>query len=191
MHLEKRGFQEARRYDDGPRGFQESRQYGDDPRMFREVRQIGDDPRGLRETRRYEDDYKESKRYDSYPSGLQEARPYANDPRGFQKTMLQETPRDLPHERRRYDEDPRQKEQHFEEYSRTEAPRSTQETRYYEDDYIGFGNLDPERNWGRSLERFENRGPADVERGFQGSHTSNFFKCLYGKLVFLRTDDEE
>ncbi|KAF4100418.1 uncharacterized protein si:ch211-13c6.2 isoform X1 [Onychostoma macrolepis] len=175
MHLEKRGFQEARRYDDGPRSFQESRQYGDDPRMFREVRQIGDDPRGLRETRRYEDDYQESKRFDGYPSGLQEARPYANDPRGFQKTMLQETPRDLP-ERRRYDEDPRQNEQHFEEYSRAsraEAPRNTQETRYYEDDYRGFGNLDPERNWehqkGRSLERFENRGPGDVERGFQES----------------------
>ncbi|XP_016398084.1 uncharacterized protein LOC107731497 isoform X1 [Sinocyclocheilus rhinocerous] len=172
MHLEKRGFQEARRYEDGPRSFQESRQFGDDPRMFREVRQIGDDPRGLRETRRYEDDYKESKRFDSYPSGLQEARPYANDPRGFQKMMLQETTRDLP-ERRRYDEDPRQKEQHFEEYSRAEAPRSTQETRYYEGDYRGFGNLDPERNWehqkGRSLERFENRGPADLERGFQES----------------------
>uniref|UniRef100_A0A672T431 Uncharacterized protein n=1 Tax=Sinocyclocheilus grahami TaxID=75366 RepID=A0A672T431_SINGR len=172
MHLGKRGFQEARRYEDGPRSFQESRQFGDDPRMFREVRQIGDDPRGLRETRRYEDDYKESKRFDSYPSDLQEARPYANDPRGFQKMMLQETTRDLP-ERRRYDEDPRQKEQHFEEYSRAEAPRSTQETRYYEGDYRGFGNLDPERNWehqkGRSLERFENRGPADLERGFQES----------------------
>lgn len=49
---------------------------------------------------------------------------------------------------------------------------STQETRYYEGDYRGFGSQDPERNWeqqkGRSLERFENRGPADVERGFQG-----------------------
>lgn len=189
MHLEKRGFLEARRYDDGPRSFQESRQYGDDPRMLmtREVRQIGDDPRGLRETRRYEDDYKESKRFDGYPSGLQEARPYANDPRVFQKQMLQETPRDLP-ERRRYDEDPRQKEQHFEEYSRAsraEAPRNTQETRYYEDDYRGFGNLDPERNWehqkGRSLERFENRGPADVERGFQGNHTSNFFSNVVGQ----------
>lgn len=85
--------------------------------------------------------------------------------------MLQETTRDLP-ERRCYDEDPRQQEQHFEEYSRAAAPRSTQETRYYEGDYRGFGSLDPERNWeqqkGRSLERFENRGPADVERGFQG-----------------------
>ncbi|XP_043073628.1 uncharacterized protein si:ch211-13c6.2 isoform X2 [Puntigrus tetrazona] len=160
MHLGKRGFPEARRYDDGPRSFQESRQYGDDPRMFREVQQIGDDPRGLRETRHYEGDYKESKRFEGYPSGLQEERPYANDHP----------------ERRRYDEDPRQKEQHFEEYSRAsraEAPRNTQETRYYEDDYRGFGNLDPQRNWenqkGRSLERFENRGPADVERGFQAS----------------------
>ncbi len=149
--------------------------------MFQEVRQIGDDPRGLRETRRYEDDYEESKRFDGYPSGLQEARPYANDPRGFQKTMLQETPRDLP-EKKRYDEDPRQKEQHFEEYSRAEAPRNTQETRYYEEDFRGFGNLDPGRNWehqkGRSLERFENRGPADDTRGFQGNHTSNYFKWL-------------
>ncbi|XP_073678021.1 uncharacterized protein [Garra rufa] len=175
MHSEKRGFQQPRRYEDGPRSFQEPRQYGDDPRMFREPRQIGDDPRVPRETRRYEDDYKESKRFDSYPSGPQEARPYANDPRVFQKTKVQETPRDLP-ERRRYDEDPRQKEQHFEEYSRAsrgEAPRNTQETRYYEDDYRAFGNLDPERKWehqkGRSLERFENRGVADVERGFQES----------------------
>ncbi|XP_026144539.1 uncharacterized protein LOC113119345 isoform X1 [Carassius auratus] len=177
MHLEKRGFQEARRYDDDPRSFQESRQYGDDPRMFREVRQIGDDPRSLSETRHYEDDYKESKRFDDYPSGLQEARPYANDPREFQTTMIQETPRDLPRERRRYHEDPRQKEQHFEEYSRAEASRSTQETRYYEDDYIGFGNVDPERNWGRSSERYENRGQEDVERGYQesfGKHPVHF-----------------
>ncbi|KAK2886971.1 hypothetical protein Q8A67_015199 [Cirrhinus molitorella] len=175
MHSEKRGFQQPRRYEEVPRSFQESRQYGDDPRMFREPQQIGDDPRGPRETRRYEDDYKESNRFDGYPSGPQEARPFASDPRGFQKTMLQEAPRDLP-ERRRYNEDPRQKEQHFEEYSRAsrvEAPRSTQETRYHEGDYRGFGNLDPERNWehqkGRSLERFENRGPANVERGFQES----------------------
>ncbi|XP_059365574.1 uncharacterized protein LOC132104261 isoform X1 [Carassius carassius] len=172
MHLEKRGFQDARRYEDGPRSFQESRQYGDDPRMFREVRQIRDDPRGLRETRRNEDDYKESKRFDGYPSGLQEARPYANDPRGFKKIMLQETTQDL-QERRHYDEDPRKQEQHFEEYSRADAPRSTQETRYYDGDYRGLGNLDPERNWehqrARSLERFDNRGPADIERGFQES----------------------
>ncbi|KTG47552.1 hypothetical protein cypCar_00011343 [Cyprinus carpio] len=73
----------------------------------------------------------------SYPSGLQEARPYASDHRGFQNMMLQETTRDLP-ERRCYDEDPRQQEQHFEEYSRAEAPRSTQETRYYEE---SFGKL--------------------------------------------------
>ncbi|KAI2652853.1 NADH-quinone oxidoreductase subunit F [Labeo rohita] len=166
MHLEKRGFQQARQYEDSPRSFQEPRQYGDDPRMFR------DDSRGQRETRRYEDDYEKSNRFDSYPSGHQEARPYASDARGIQKTILQENPRDLP-ERRRYDEDPRQKGQHFEEYSRAEATRSTQETRYYKDDYRGFGNVDPERNWehekGRSLERFENRGPADVKRGFQES----------------------
>ncbi|KAL0166298.1 hypothetical protein M9458_038142, partial [Cirrhinus mrigala] len=72
MHLEKRGFQQARQYEDGPRNFQEPRQYGDDPRI---------------ETRCYEDDYEdESNRFDGYPSGPQEARPYANDPRGIQKT---------------------------------------------------------------------------------------------------------
>ncbi|KAG1946933.1 uncharacterized protein si:ch211-13c6.2 isoform X2 [Pimephales promelas] len=169
MYSENRGFQEIRRYENDPRGFQESRQYGDDPRDIREVRQSEDDPRGHRETRRYEDDYKEPKRFDGYPSGLQEARPYADDPRGFQKSRLQENPKGLP-EMRHYDNDPREQEQCYEEYSRTsreEAPRRSQETRYYEEDYRGFGNLDSERR--RSYEHFEGRGPAGVERGFQES----------------------
>ncbi|XP_056105610.1 uncharacterized protein si:ch211-13c6.2 isoform X1 [Rhinichthys klamathensis goyatoka] len=169
MYSENRGFQEIRRYENDPRSFQESRQYGDDPRDFREVRQSEDDPRAHRETRHYEDDYKEPNRFDGYPSGLQEARPYADDPRGFQKSRLQEKPKGLP-ERRQYDDDPREQEQRYEEYSRTsreEAPRRTQETRYYEDDFRGFGNVDSERR--RSFEHFEGRGPAGVERGFQES----------------------
>ncbi|KAG1946934.1 hypothetical protein F2P79_012953 [Pimephales promelas] len=176
MYSENRGFQEIRRYENDPRGFQESRQYGDDPRDIREVRQSEDDPRGHRETRRYEDDYKEPKRFDGYPSGLQEARPYADDPRGFQKSRLQENPKGLP-EMRHYDNDPREQEQCYEEYSRTsreEAPRRSQETRYYEEDYRGFGNLDSERR--RSYEHFEGRGPAGVERGFQGKRTPSYHR---------------
>ncbi|XP_067268146.1 uncharacterized protein si:ch211-13c6.2 isoform X2 [Chanodichthys erythropterus] len=167
MYSENRGFQEIRRYENDPRGFQESGQYGDDPRDFREVRQGEDDPRGLRETRRYEDNYKGSNQFDGYPSG-QEERPYTDDPRGFQKTRFQENPQGNP-ERRRYD-DPREKEQHYEEYSRAsreEPPRRTQETRYYEGDYRGFGNVDSERR--RSFEHFEDRGPAGAGRGFQES----------------------
>ncbi|XP_067282835.1 trichohyalin isoform X1 [Pseudorasbora parva] len=169
MYSENRGFQEIRRYENDPRNFQESRQYGDDPRDFREVRQSEDDPRGLRETRHYEEDYKEPNRFDGYPSGHQETRPYADDPRGFQNSRLQENPQGLP-ERRLYDEDPRDKEQNYEDYSRASrepAPRRSQETRYYEGNYRGFGNFDSERR--RSFEHFEGRGPAGVERGFQES----------------------
>ncbi|KAK7125068.1 hypothetical protein R3I94_019200 [Phoxinus phoxinus] len=165
-----RDFREVRQSEGDPRDFREVRQSEGDPRDFREVRQSEGDPRGHRETRHYEDDYKEPNRFDGYPSGLQEPRPYADDPRGFQKSRLQENPKGLP-ERRQYDDDgPREQEQHYEEYSRTsreEAPRRTQETRYYEDDFRGFGNLDSERR--RSFEHFEGRGPAGVERGFQES----------------------
>ncbi|XP_051520242.1 uncharacterized protein si:ch211-13c6.2 isoform X2 [Myxocyprinus asiaticus] len=175
-----RAFGEVRRYEDDPMSFQESRQYDDDPRVFGEVGQYKDDPRGPRESRFYEDDsrdHRETRRFESYPSDFQEARQYADDPRKLQKTRLHDNKRDFP-EQRVYEDDPREEAGRYKEYSRAsqdsrEGPRGTHETRYYDDDFRGFGNVDPERKWDHqrrhSLERFKGLGPEDIERGFQES----------------------
>ncbi|XP_051527173.1 uncharacterized protein LOC127425345 isoform X8 [Myxocyprinus asiaticus] len=175
-----RAFGEVKRYEDEPRAFGEVKRYEDDPRAFGEVKRYKDDPRSPRESRRYENDsrdYREARRFDSYPSDFQEVRQFADDPRGLQKTRLQENPRDFP-ERRGYEADLGEEAGHYEEYSRAtkdslEGPRSIHETRYYDDDFRGFVNVDSERKWDHqrrhSSERFENSGREDIESGFQES----------------------
>ncbi|XP_051948341.1 uncharacterized protein LOC127619534 isoform X2 [Xyrauchen texanus] len=175
-----RAFGEVKRSEDEPRAFGEVKRYEDEPRAFGEVKRYEDDPRSPRESRRYENDsrdYREARRFDSCPSDFQEARQYADDPRELQKTRLQENTRDFP-EWRGYEKDLREEARHYEEYSRAskdglEGPRSIHETRYYDDDFRGFVNVDSERKWDdqrkHSSERFENSGREDIDCGFQES----------------------
>ncbi|XP_056335123.1 ribosome-binding protein 1 isoform X2 [Danio aesculapii] len=168
MYQQNRGFQDPRRYDDDRRGLQE---YRDDPRAFRQ----DEDPRAPRH-------------YADYPSSHPEARPYDDDPRGFPKPRGPENPQSHP-ERRRYDDDLRQKEPRYEEYpqaSRADADlRSSQEARYYEDHYRGYGSMESERDWERSQESFgkssghfqshalQDGGRMYGGRGQQRAHQSN------------------